>query len=64
VIAAGLFVFRRKAAEAIGRNLMGNHDNPDHAADNSNNSLEPLSGNADMGGQVFGISDTSWDDVG
>jgi uncharacterized protein len=54
------------AAEAIGRNLMGNHDNGgSHAVDNSGNyaSFEPAS-NADMGGNNFGISDTSWDDAG
>jgi uncharacterized protein len=53
------------AAEAIGRNLMGNHDAaPSHATDNSAaNSYEPIS-NADMGGNNFGISDTSWDDAG
>ena len=52
------------AAEAIGRNLMGNHDSPGHAVDTASNAFEPLSGNADMGGQDFGISDTSWDDAG
>jgi hypothetical protein len=52
------------AAEAIGRNLMGNHDNTGHAVDNTSNTFEPLSGNADLGGQDFGINDTSWDDAG
>ncbi len=54
------------AAEAIGRNLMGNHDAPSgaHAVDNGmGTSYEPI-GNADMGGDNFGISDTSWDDGG
>ena len=53
------------AAEAIGRNLMGNHDSntASHTADNSGNNYEPI-GNADMGGNNFGVSDTSWDDGG
>jgi hypothetical protein len=53
------------AAEAIGRNLMGNHDaSTAHTADNSgSNNYEPIS-NGDMGGNNFGISDTSWDDAG
>jgi hypothetical protein len=53
------------AAEAIGRNLMGNHESGARAADNSaGNSYEPVSSNNDMGGQNFGVSDTSWDDAG
>jgi hypothetical protein len=54
------------AAEAIGRNLMGNHNQPATPFDNrSNNDVQPLSGNPDMGGQNFGINDTgSWDDGG
>ena len=57
------------AAEAIGRNLMGNH----HSApapgpvDNfsNNNDDQALERNTDMGGQNFGINDTSsWDDGG
>ena len=52
------------AAQAIGRSLMGNHDQsgrePDHFA---NNDTQALSSNPDMGGQNFGINDTgSWDD--
>ena len=51
------------AAEAIGRNLMGNHDTS--ATNSSNNaSYEPINSNPDMGGQNFGVSDTSWDDAG
>lgn len=56
------------AAEAIGRNLMGNHESGARAADNSGaNTYEPIGGgnaNMDMGGQNFGVSDTSWDDAG
>jgi hypothetical protein len=53
------------AAEAIGRNLMGNHDSNtgSRAVDNSGSNYEPI-GNADMGGNNFGVSDTSWDDAG
>lgn len=51
------------AAEAIGRSLMGNHESSQsHANDSYNNQFTPLGGNDDMGGQNFGISDTSWDD--
>ena len=56
------------AAEAIGRNLMGNHESGARAADNGGASnYEPMGGgnaNVDMGGQNFGVSDTSWDDAG
>ncbi len=52
------------AAEAIGRNLMGNHDSGARANDNGGSSYEPINSNPDMGGQNFGISDTSWDDAG
>ncbi len=54
------------AAEAIGRNLMGNHETGSRAADNNAaNSYEPIgNSNSDMGGQNFGLSDTSWDDAG
>jgi tetratricopeptide (TPR) repeat protein len=54
------------AAEAIGRNLMGNHGQPAGQFDNSsNNNYQPLDRNTDMGGQNFGISDSnSWDDGG
>ena len=53
------------AAEAIGRNLMGGHNNPTPQADTLNNAgLEPLPQNTDMGGANFGINDTSWDDAG
>ena len=52
------------AAEAIGRNLMGNH-NPSAAplGNFGNNDGQPADRNADMGGQDFGLNDTgSWDD--
>lgn len=55
------------AAEAIGRSLMGGHNNPapgvqDHLG---NNDYQSLNTNTDMGGANFGINDTgSWDDGG
>ncbi|MDR3453595.1 MAG: tetratricopeptide repeat protein [Rhodoferax sp.] len=54
------------AAEAIGRNLMGNH-NP--SAGQFGNPIsrddQPMDRNTDMGGQDFGVNDTgSWDDGG
>ncbi len=55
------------AAEAIGRNLMGgSHESSGSSADiPAGHSFEPLPGNADMGGQDFGITDTSsWDSGG
>jgi len=58
------------AAQAIGKNFMGNDDHnannsAGHLNDNQGNRLEPLPGNADLGGQNFGMNDsTSWDDAG
>lgn len=56
------------AAQAIGKNLMGNANAESHpagAGDSAANNLQPLPGNSDMGGQNFGINDTSsWDDGG
>ena len=58
------------AAQAIGKNLMGNDERSSnngagHLNDNDGNRLEPLPGNADMGGQNFGMNDSSgWDDAG
>jgi hypothetical protein len=52
------------AAEAIGRNLMGNHDAGSRVTDTNAGNYEPITSNTDMGGQDFGISDTSWDDAG
>jgi len=55
------------AAEAIGRNLMGgshNTNSPQADMFSANNGLEPIAPetNRDMGGNNFGISDTTWDD--
>ena len=58
------------AAQAIGKNLMGNdersaNNGAGHLNDNAGNRLEPLPGNADMGGQNFGMNDSAgWDDAG
>ena len=57
------------AAQAIGKNLIGNANAESHPAaatgDLTPNNLQPLQGNSDMGGQNFGINDTSsWDDGG
>ncbi|MEY4738367.1 MAG: hypothetical protein RL302_2686 [Pseudomonadota bacterium] len=53
------------AAEAIGRNLMGGHNNASAQSDRlDNNNFEPIATNTDMGGSNFGINDTSWDDGG
>lgn len=57
------------AAQAIGKNLMGNANAESHptaaTGDSTPNNLQPLPGNSDMGGQNFGINDTSsWDDGG
>lgn len=52
------------AAEAIGRNLFG-HDRPPHQADNvaGNSGFDPAAGNNDLGGDNFGVNDsTNWDD--
>jgi len=44
--------------------LMGGHNNAAPQLDSlDNNRLEPLAQNTDMGGENFGISDTSWDDA-
>jgi hypothetical protein len=56
------------AAEAIGRNLMGSHSSASPQSDMfaGNNNFEPIAAdtNVDMGGNNFGISDTTWDDGG
>lgn len=54
------------AAQAIGRNLMGNHGQSSLPPENlSNNDYQPSTSNTDMGGQNFGVTDTgSWDDGG
>jgi Flp pilus assembly protein protease CpaA len=52
------------AAQAIGKSLLGNHDNASRLSDGSaNNGFEPLPGNGDLGGDNFGVNDaSSWDD--
>lgn len=58
------------AAQAIGKNLMGDadHNTSNHGSnlnDGQSRGLEPLPGNADLGGQNFGMNDsTTWDDAG
>ena len=53
------------AAEAIGKSLMGGHEGSARQLDNSNGYDQPFAGNNDMGGQNFGVNDTSsWDDGG
>lgn len=54
------------AAQAIGRSLMGSHDQGDRAADNlAGNDYQAVNSNPDMGGDNFGVSDAgSWDDGG
>lgn len=54
------------AAEAIGRNLMGNHNtNAGQSFDHGGNQdYQPIHGNPDMGGADFGVNDaSSWDDA-
>ena len=70
-LAAGLAVGAGvMAAQAIGKNLMGNNEsasnnNAGHFNDNAGNRFEPLPGNSDLGGQNFGMTDSSsWDDAG
>ncbi len=55
------------AAQAIGKNLMGHDEHNANPAANNNagNNFQPLPGNNDLGGQNFGMNDsTSWDDAG
>jgi len=54
------------AAEAIGRSLMGGQDARASSTENyGNGASENFNGNADLGGQSFGINDASaWDDAG
>ena len=66
-LAAGLAVGAGvMAAQAIGRSFSGNNEqHPAHQSDNAVSGGQPLPGNADLGGQNFGINDaSSWDDVG
>lgn len=55
------------AAQAIGKNLMGNNEHSAHQPDSANgNAYEPIGGNNDLGGQNFGVNDAGggWDDGG
>ena len=55
------------AAQAIGKNLMGNNDHPSRQPDSTaGNAYEPIAGNNDLGGQNFGVNDAGggWDDGG
>lgn len=54
------------AAEAIGRNLMGGHNQPGTLPENRlGGDYQPSTTNTDMGGQNFGVNDaSSWDDAG
>ncbi len=68
-LAAGLAVGAGvMAAQAIGRNLMGGNDHPQNdnmhpVSDNTGGNYQPFSGNDNLGGQNFGVSDSgSWDD--
>ena len=66
-LAAGLAVGAGvMAAQAIGRSFSGNNEqHPAHLNDNASSGGQMLPGNADLGGQNFGINDTSsWDDAG
>lgn len=65
-VAAGLAVGAGvMAAEAIGRNLMGEHHSPLSPDNLSGNGYQPMAGNADMGGQEFGVTNgNAWDDGG
>ena len=66
-LAAGLAVGAGvMAAQAIGRSFSGNNEqHPAHLNDNAASGGQSLPGNADLGGQNFGINaTTSWDDAG
>jgi hypothetical protein len=54
------------AAQAIGRNLMGDHNTNAAQSDNlGGGNYPPSNGNSDMGGANFGVNDSgSWDDAG
>ena len=66
-LAAGLAVGAGvMAAQAIGKSFSGNNEQrPAPLSDSAASGGQPLPGNADLGGQNFGINDTnSWDDAG
>lgn len=53
------------AAQAIGRNFLGDQARPNTEASSAGSKLyEPISYNTDVGGDTFGISDTSWESGG
>ena len=54
------------AAQAIGKSLMGDHnENAAQANHLGNNDYQPIASNQDMGGNNFGLNDPgSWDDGG
>ena len=53
------------AAQAIGRNLMGNDTASGHADTSNSNDFSSANSNPDMGGANFGVNDSgSWDDAG
>ncbi|MDR7305833.1 hypothetical protein [Rhodoferax saidenbachensis] len=53
------------AAEAIGRNLMGERHSTLSPDSLSGDGYQPMAGNTDMGGQDFGVTDgNAWDDGG
>jgi hypothetical protein len=50
------------AAQAIGKSLFGQEEHAGHLADNQGQA--PTANNYDLGGQDFGVNDTSsWDDA-
>ncbi len=53
-------------AEAIGRNVMGNHNQPQNPLEGSDkNDYQAINDNPDRGGANFGVNDAgSWDDGG
>ena len=53
------------AAQAIGRNIMGDQNRSSAQTESTvNKNVEPVSTNTEMGGTDFGISNTAWDDGG
>ena len=68
-LAAGLAVGAGvMAAQAIGKSLMGGNEHPQNdnahpVSDTSGGNYQPFTGNNDLGGQNFGVTDSgSWDD--
>ena len=53
------------AAQAIGRSFAGHEERAAPLPASFSNDLSPLPANSDMGGQNFGLNDTSsWNDAG